>query len=191
VSALQGFWRDIGKTEKGGQEKTKKGKTLLEIMVKLTIFVVLGTILITTLLVFGLGKTGQAGQGTIEVSPKEYDAGIVSMAGELVKKTFEIKNIGQGDLKITDISTSCMCTTARLRVGDKISPEFGMAGMDNASTFWSQKIAPGEMGELEVTFDQALHGEAGLGDIVRAIYIQSDDAQHPRAEVKLTAKVVK
>ncbi len=160
-------------------------------MVKLTIFVVAGTILIATLLVFGLKQPGQAGQGTIEVSPKEYDAGTVFMAGELVKKTFEIQNLGQGDLKITDISTSCMCTTARLKVGDKTSPEFGMAGMDNASTFWSQKIAPGEKGYLEVTFDQALHGEAGLGDIIRAIYIQSDDAQNPKAEVRLTAKVVR
>ena len=160
-------------------------------MVKLTIFIVAGTVLVAALLVFGLNGTDVTGQGRIEVSPKEYDAGTVSMAGELVKKTFEIQNIGKGDLKITAISTSCMCTTARLRVGNKVSSEFGMTGMEDSPAFWSQKIAPGEKGYLEVTFNQALHGEAGLGDIVRAIYISSDDAQNPKAEVRLTANVVK
>lgn len=155
---------------------------------KLTIFVVAGTILIAALLIFGSNGTGQ---GRIEVNPQEYDAGIVSMADELVRKTFEIKNAGQGDLKITSISTSCMCTTARLKVGDKTSPEFGMAGMDNAPTFWSQKIAPGEKGYLEVTFDQALHAEQGLGDIIRAIYISSDDPQNQRTEVRLIVSVIR
>ena len=160
-------------------------------MVKLTIFIIVGTILAATLLVFGFNGTGGTGQGRIEVSPEEYDAGAVSMAGALVKKTFEIKNIGQGDLKITDISTSCMCTTARLMVGDKISPEFGMTGMDNASTLWSQKIAPGQKGSLEVIFNQALHGEAGLGDIVRAVYVSSNDRQNRKTEVRLIANVIR
>ena len=160
-------------------------------MVKLTIFIVAGTILIATLLIFGLNRPGVAGQGIMEISPKEYDAGTVSMAGELVKKIFEVKNIGQGDLKITAISTSCMCTTARLRVGDKTSSEFGMTGMGDSPAFWSQKIAPGEKGYLEVTFDQALHGESGLGDIIRAIYISSDDEQSKKVEVRLIANVIR
>ena len=160
-------------------------------MVKLTIFIVAGTILIATLLIFGLNRPGVAGQGIMEISPKEYDAGTVSMAADTVKKTFEIQNIGKGDLKITAISTSCMCTTARLRVGDKISSDFGMTRMGDSPAFWSQKIAPGEKGYLEVTFNQAMHGEAGLGDIVRAIYISTDDEQNRKAEVRLIANVVR
>lgn len=163
----------------------------METMVKLTIFIVAGTVLIATLLIFGLNGRDASGQGTMELSPKEYDAGTVSMAADTVKKTFEIKNVGQGDLKITAISTSCMCTTARLKVGDKISSEFGMTGMGDSPAFWSQKIAPGEKGYLEVTFDQAMHGEAGLGDIIRAIYISSDDPQQKRAEVRLIANVIR
>lgn len=154
---------------------------------KLIIFVVGGTLLITTLLIFGLSNPSQEGQGKIEISPQKYDAGIVSMAEGLVKKTFEIKNIGEGDLKIDRIWTSCMCTTVRLKVGDKESPEFGM---HTNSTFWSQKLASGETGFLEVTFDPAFHGPEGTGPAVRAIYISSNDPQNENLEVRLIANVI-
>ena len=88
-------------------------------MVKLTIFVVGGTFLIAALLIFGL--SGEIGRGRIEINPKEYDVGTISMVEGPVQKTFEIQNTGEGDLKITKIWTSCMCTTARLKVGDKVN----------------------------------------------------------------------
>lgn len=153
-------------------------------MIKLTIFVVGGTFLTAALLIFGLGGTGQ---GKIEISPLEYDAGTVSMAEGLVKRTYEIKNTGEGDLKIDRIWTSCMCTTARLKVGDETSPEFGMH--DNP-VFWSQKIAPGQISYLEVVFDPAFHGKQGIGGIIRAVYVSSDDAQNQKTEVKLIVNVV-
>ena len=80
-----------------------------------------------------------------------------------------------------------MCTTARLRVGDKTSGEFGM---QSNPIFWSQKIAPGETGYLEVTFDPAFHKEQGTGPVVRVVYLLSNDPQNEKAEVRLTANVV-
>lgn len=153
-------------------------------MVKLTIFVIGGTFLIAALLVFGLNGTGQ---GRIEINPLKHDVGTVSIVEGFVKRTFEIQNTGEGDLKITAIWTSCMCTMARLKVGDKESPEFGM---HSGSLFWSQKIASGQTGFLEVIFDPAFHGDQGTGEIVRAIYISSDDPQNKKVEARLIANVV-
>lgn len=123
----------------------------------------------------------------IEINPEEYDAGTISMSAGSAKYTYEIKNIGEGDLKIDRIWTSCHCTTARLRVGDKTSGEFGM---QSNPIFWSQKIAPGETGFLEVTFDPAFHKEQGTGPVVRAVYLSTNDPQNKKVEARLIANVI-
>ncbi|MFH1841217.1 MAG: DUF1573 domain-containing protein [Candidatus Nealsonbacteria bacterium] len=127
------------------------------------------------------------GQPMIEIPETEYDAGTVSMSDEKVIHTYEIKNTGVGDLEINKIWTSCMCTTARLKVGDQESGEFGM---HSNSVLWSQKIAPGETGFLEVIFDQAFHGPEGTGSIVRAVYLSTNDPKNKQTEVRLTANVI-
>ena len=97
---------------------------------------------------------------------------------------FEMKNTGDGDLKIDSIWTSCHCTTAKLTANGKTSAEFGM---DKYST--SQKIAPGESGFLEVTFDPAFHGPQGIGAAVREIYLSTNDPLNPKARIQLSANV--
>ncbi len=142
------------------------------------------------LLINYLPKENQStNQGTpkIEINPQEYDAGTVSMTAGKVQYTYEIKNKGEGDLKISRIWTSCMCTTARLKVGDKTSPEFGM---QSSPVFWSQKIAPEQTGYLEVTFDPAFHGPQGVGSNIRVVYISSNDPKNKETEVKLITNVI-
>ncbi len=131
----------------------------------------------------------QNNQGTpkIEIAPLKYDAGVASMADGLVETTFEIKNTGNSDLKITEIKTSCMCTTAVFEVDGRSSPEFGM---HSAQLPWSQKIAPGQTGYLDVAFDPAYHSPNGTGDITRIIYISSNDPQNRKIEAKLMVNVI-
>ncbi len=128
------------------------------------------------------------GSSKIVLSPEEYDAGTVSMIDGLVKKTYQVKNDGQGDLKIDSIWTSCMCTTAHLRVGDKVSSEFGM---HTKSSLWSEKIPPGEIGYLDVVFDPAFHGPEGTGFMVREIYLSTNDLNNEQVTVRLLINVVK
>lgn len=151
-------------------------------------------VIIVGLVIFALvtylpkgNQSANQGVPKIEISPQEYDAGTVSMAAGKVQYTYEIKNKGEGDLKISRIWTSCMCTTARLKVGDKESPEFDM---HSNPAFWSQKIAPGQTGYLEVNFDQAFHGLQGLGENIRAVYISSNDPQNKQVEVRLITNVI-
>lgn len=158
--------------------------------IKKVIFILLPVILIAGGIIFSLLNYSPAenqGNPKIEIAQKRYNAGTVSMANGLVKHTYEIKNIGDGDLEIERIWTSCHCTTARLRVGDKESPKFGM---NNNPVFWSQKIAPNEVGQLEVIFDPAFHGPQGTGPVVRVVYLSTNDKQNVKAEVRLSANVV-
>lgn len=156
--------------------------------IKKMVFIFLPAILIVGGIIFGLlndSSSENQGRPKIEIAQKEYDAGVISMSDGLVKHTYGIKNIGDDDLKINKIWTSCMCTTAILRTEAGESPEFGM----HNNPIWSQKISPGETGQLEVTFDPAFHGSQGTGLTVRIVYLLTNDVQNKKVEVKLTANV--
>lgn len=156
--------------------------------IKNILFVSLPILLLAGIIVFFAKnytpEENHPGAPKIEIPANEYDAGTISMVGGPVKHTYEIRNAGIGDLKINSIWTSCHCTTAKLKVGDKTSPEFGM---DKRST--SQKIAPGQTGFLEVIFDPAFHGPQGIGEAVRVVYLSTNDPQNKKVEVRLVANV--
>ncbi len=168
--------------EKMQAYKQRKNKKMLKIVIPS----VLAVAIIALVIIFsGGGQTVQA-NSEIEISQASYDAGTVSIRGGLVKHTYEIENTGTENLKISRIWTSCMCTTAKLRVGDKESSEFGMH--DNP-VFWSQEIAPGEVGYLDVTFDPVFHGPTGTGNMIREVYLNTNDAQNRKAKVSLSVTV--
>lgn len=133
-------------------------------------------------------QNGNSGVPEIAIDSFEYDFGTVSMAEGMVKHVFKIRNVGQSDLRINRIWTSCMCTTARLRVNGKTSPEFGM---HSASMLWSQKISPRQTAYLDVVFNPAYHGPQGTGAIVRVIYLSTNDPKNGNIKVKLTGNVVR
>ncbi|OGZ34866.1 MAG: hypothetical protein A3A94_03145 [Candidatus Portnoybacteria bacterium RIFCSPLOWO2_01_FULL_43_11] len=140
-------------------------------------------------IVFGLMSYSPAktqGAPKMEINPLEYDAGDISMANGPINYTYEIKNTGDGDLKIKDIKTSCDCTSAVLRVGEIKSPTFSM---HTDSSFWSSKITAGETGFLEVVFDPAFHGPEGTGQAIRVVSFSTNDPRNEKAEVRLTANV--
>lgn len=155
-------------------------------MTKFIIAVVGGTVLLMGGIIL-LDKRGvQANGGMIELTPSSINLGTVSMANGNVQTTYEVKNIGKDVLKIDRIWTSCMCTTAVLKIGDRVSPSFGMH--DNPS-LWSEEIKPGETAALQVTFDPALHGPEGVGQLTRAIYLSTSDPVHKKAEVRFNINV--
>lgn len=173
-------------------KKERSGKIKKTVLISLPIILVVGGIS------FGVmnyrptesannNNASSSGTAKVEVSPEEYDAGAISMADGLVKHTYEIKNTGDGDLKIDGIWTSCHCTTAILKVGEKTSPAFGMSGNPLR---WSQTITPGQKGDLEVIFDPAFHGPEGKGFAARAVYLSTNDPAQKKVEVRLIANVV-
>lgn len=171
---------------------------------RLNYLIVAAIILTIGGLVFGLASTdNQSGQdknsdaesGTprLSVDLNRFDFGDVSMARGKVNHSFNIKNQGDGYLTISNISTSCMCTSASLTVNGKTSPTFGMPGHGANFSFWSEKLKPGEEAELEVVFDPNAHGPNATGPITRVITLLSDDGSQKDSKTTLTitANVVK
>ncbi|MDP3934638.1 MAG: DUF1573 domain-containing protein [Candidatus Giovannonibacteria bacterium] len=135
-----------------------------------------------------LGKNGlPAGKaGALTVQENNYDFGSISMAAGKVSKTFAIKNTGTDPLAINQLYTSCMCTEATLKIVGRSAGPFGMPGHGFAKRI-NETILPNEEAEVEVIFDPAAHGPAGVGRIERAVYLENS-AGAP-LELKFSATV--
>jgi len=105
--------------------------------------------------------------GQIELSAAEFDLGTIPNT-KPVTQVFQVRNIGQGDLEITGVSTSCGCTTAGVS---------------------SRRLGPGEAADLAVTYDPQVH-DGETGEFMRVVYIRSNDPDTPEANLTIRAKVV-
>lgn len=160
---------------------------------KIIILIVVAVVLIGGGIILGISlNSGEDNSGTpqMKIDTLSYDFGEVAMSQGLAIHSFDIKNEGDGDLKIFNISTSCMCTTAVLKVAGESSPEFGM---HNTLAYWSKKLKPQETASLEVTFDPLAHGPEATGPITRKVTLYSNDGGEASVKSVLTisANVVK
>ena len=114
-----------------------------------------------------VGCTTAKSPGKIELSADEFDFGTVPNT-EAVNQVFQVRNVGQGELEITGVSTSCGCTTA----------EIG-----------SHSLSPGDETDLTVTYDPQAHGGA-TGEFMRLVYVQSNDPDIPEASLTIRVIVV-
>lgn len=109
------------------------------------------------------GETQGAVEGPrMEIDPESHDFGHVEQNQSLVKE-FEIENVGDEDLVIDRISTSCGCTAAL--TSDKV-------------------VKPGKNTTLKVTFETRRY----KGPVERSISIASNDPRRIRT-VKVKAFV--
>ncbi|MEK7624137.1 MAG: DUF1573 domain-containing protein [Patescibacteria group bacterium] len=115
--------------------------------------------------------------GTLTVAEaNNYDFGAISMAAGKVKHAFKIKNTSNEAVAINKVYTSCMCTTATLINGGR---QFGPYGMPSHGAIpkINQTVNSNEEAIVEVVFDPAAHGPAGVGRIQRTITIENNAGQ--------------
>ncbi len=105
--------------------------------------------------------------GRIQLSAVEFDFGTVPNTAP-VSHTFQVRNTGQGSLRIEGVSTSCGCTSAKVAL---------------------RELAPGETSALTVTYDPLAH-DGALGEFVRIVYVRSDDPEAPEVTLTIRVRVV-
>lgn len=114
--------------------------------------------------------------GKLVAKDAYYDFGAVSMANGKVSRTFVFTNISDRSVAVHKLYTSCMCTVATLLYnGERVGP-FGMPGHGFIPPI-DKIIAPGASVELEVTFDPAAHGPAGVGAIQRVVTVEEQEGE--------------
>lgn len=110
--------------------------------------------------------------GRLTAAEKKFSFGPISMARGKVTHRYKITNAGTETLNIRKIYTSCMCTTAALVKDGKKSEAFGMPGHAPIPTI-NAPLAPREDAFVEVVFDPAAHGPAGVGPIERVVTLEN------------------
>lgn len=101
----------------------------------------------------------------LDMPSASYDFGRVSTTGDVVH-IFAVQNTGTADLVISNLVTSCGCTTAELS---------------------SSVIPPGQRADLNVIFDPDFHEVRG--EVTRLVWFATNDPTQPWVEVRITADV--
>jgi len=127
-------------------------------------------------------SVGDPNAPRIEVTEKTFDFGKIKST-DVAKHDFKIKNTGKNPLVITDIMTSCHCTTALLKIsGQSDSPEFSMEMSD-----WQGEIAPGAEATLEAIYKPAVMPVSG--QVSRVVTFKTNDPANKEVQLELLANV--
>jgi len=116
------------------------------------------------------------GPRTLKANETNFDFGTISMAAGNVSHRYWIRNAGDQPITVRKMYTSCMCTTATLIKGGRKSATVGMPGHGFMPTL-NEALQPNEAAMVEVVFDPAAHGPAGVGRTERLVTIQTDREQ--------------
>ena len=107
---------------------------------------------------------GSARGPRIRVEPAGFDFGR-ALPQKTLQKEFRIRNFGDQDLVIENISTTCGCTAALME---------------------SKVVKPGESSQLRVS----LQTRDYRGRVVRSVLVRTNDPEAPITDIKLEANVV-
>jgi hypothetical protein len=132
------------------------------------------TFSLIALLLIGSGVSGCTGAvpnvlaqpSRIEITPAAWDFGTIPPTTK-VSHSFTVNNVGEGILEIMGVATSCGCTTAEVD---------------------GTRLKPGQNTPLLVTYDPQVHGGTP-GRYRRVIYVRSNDAETPEAQVEIHVTV--
>ena len=103
----------------------------------------------------------------ITVDRDLHDFGVITQYGGTVEATFVINNTGTEVLEIGTLTTSCSCTSAKVK---------------------SSSVKPGESTVLTVVFDPDFHEEP-LDVFKRTVFIPTNDPNNPELEVAVQVDI--
>jgi hypothetical protein len=105
-------------------------------------------------------------QPNVDMPLAEYDFGSIPSGPGNVSQLFHIENRGAEVLEVSNVTTSCGCTTAELS---------------------SSVIPPGKRADLTVVFDPDYHD--AVGPVKRIVWLETNDPDQPVVEVSFDANV--
>ncbi len=124
----------------------------------------------------------------LSITPQVFDFGKVQGKGTsgVISGVFKLRNIGDEDVVIQNLRTSCSCTKVELRVGSSISPDFDAKG---SGPGWNMSLKPGQEAELEVLVN-VLELGVSSGKVERAVFVTSNSKERPISILKVVLDMV-
>jgi len=124
------------------------------------------------------------GTSALTATETVYDFGTISMANGTTNKIFKITNSSDKDVKLVNIETSCMCTTAYIVNAGREKGPYGMPGHGGAITRTNEIIKAGESRDIKVVYDPNAHGPSGVGAIDRYLFLTDEFGGRLQFEIK-------
>jgi len=129
---------------------------------------------------------------SLSIAEMKWDIGDVAMSKGISQREVELTNTSGTPITVTQMSTSCMCTTVQIVHSDgKKSGLKGMTGHGGGTSSLSETIKNGETAKLVVNFDPNAHGPSATGPITRTISLQTNSKKQPNIELTFSGNVVK
>jgi uncharacterized protein DUF1573 len=123
------------------------------------------TSILAGLLLLSSVLSGAEAAPRLAVDPESWDFGR-TLKNRVIEKQFTVRNVGDADLIVDKISSTCGCTAALLS---------------------EKTLPPGKSAILRVTFDT----RDFEGRVERKVLLRSNDRARDPLEIKLQATVVK
>ncbi|GBE55958.1 hypothetical protein BMS3Bbin16_00155 [archaeon BMS3Bbin16] len=189
---------DISKSERKKMKKEKRieqresrrrERDMREKKNRLVKYGVIALIVIVAAFYMFNRDSNSAEAAVIKLDPTVHDFGDVSVAGGVVSTTMTIKNNGGSDLVISDMDSSCGCTSATITKDGVEGPVFGMKMHGKNPVDWSETLLPGETAQLNIYYDPTVHQDL-RGAVTRAISIYSNDPNHKISVAKIEVNQV-
>lgn len=99
----------------------------------------------------------------LEIVPETHDFGVIDKANGIVSTTFVVRNPSAAEILITEITTSCGCTTAEID---------------------AETIPPGGTRTLTVQFDPNFHKEPE-GKFSRTVFLQTSNNKETQVRIEV------
>lgn len=131
----------------------------------------------------------EPGDGLLATPVSEHDFGIVPVSQGVVSVEVPLVNIGEEDLIISFLDSSCGCTTARVINGGDEGPVFGMSSHGKSPRDWKTIIEPEKQAILKIYYDPSVHSDF-RGPATRVITITSNEKLKPEKQVRIKVNQV-
>lgn len=129
--------------------------------------------------------------GVLTVEESSWNFGTIPMSEGIVTKDVQVSNGSSEPVTITNLETSCMCTTAQVIHEDgRKSSMKGMVGHGTTSNI-SETINPGEIATIQVRFDPNAHGPLATGPIMRSVTLSTNSTRQGDISLSFSGNVIR
>lgn len=127
-------------------------------------------------------ETTQSERPKLKLEKTNVDLGIMKVTDKKIEEV-TLENTGEKPLQITNVATSCGCTSVQIVIGGEESPIFSM----HNNPAWIGEIEPGGKATLEAIYEPSKMPVQG--EVERTIFFKTNDPENDEVKINLKVRV--
>ena len=118
----------------------------------------------------------------IKIEKTNINLGNIKVS-DIITEEISLENVGDKPLQISNVYTSCGCTSAQIIISNEESPMFSM----HNNPAWMGEIEPGEKATLKAIYEPSKMPVQG--EVERTIFFRTNDPEKNEVKVNIKARV--